>query len=256
MSGDVHKQAMDVAKAIVKGDGKNRLTICNMEWPAQFSDSNYRDSVIIQLQNGIAGHVSRTFAEKTEEKPKRKYYGCKHCGSMQLKTLKSHCGDPEGIRNDSQCEVCGGIQGSCKSSSTYIDREEWSAEHDEPYPTPDLMKVAIMKALVSVEETSNVDLRDLECALVTAIQTKVQEHVKQVYEYDRNLKARVELLRAVLNGSQVTLYDRNSLDSVTRLLESIDRVGGLRKGGEEYPNALNVHDAIDKLKKLHLPSEE
>lgn len=40
-----------------------------------------------------------------------------------------------------------------------------------------------------------------------------------------------------------------------KLLRDIDKAGGLKQGGEQYPNGMNCHDIADKLEALATQQE-
>jgi hypothetical protein len=124
--------------------------------------------------------------DKHAFRQERKYYGCIHCKSMHLVRLPYSAGDPEGIRRDSGCLVCGGVFGSSKSSAISIDRTEFQDVYDEGKPIPDQEKVLAMKILIAMEQKLGADFRDWEVEYAETI-------YKIVLEHNEKLNARVKL---------------------------------------------------------------
>lgn len=128
----------------------------------------------------------------------RKYYGCLHCKSLALKRLTSCFGDPEGIRSDSECLVCGGVFGCCKSSSTKISADEW--EGDGPMPRPDREKVAAMRLLIVLEEKFGFHFRAREVEAANEMAGLIKSHSAMLLTSLQVMQEKLDAVGAALSG--------------------------------------------------------
>lgn len=126
----------------------------------------------------------------------RKYYGCIHCKSLAVKRLSTCSGDPEGIREDSECLVCGGVFGCCKSSFTTIHESEW--EGDEPMPRPNRNKIDAMQILIALEEQFNFRFRSREVAAAQVVTDLIKEQRGAMLRRNQSLTTRLEEVRKVV----------------------------------------------------------
>lgn len=128
------------------------------------------------------------------EKPVvRKYYGCLHCKSLALKRLSTTSGDPEGIREDYECLVCGGVFGCCKSHFTEVHESEW--EGDWPMPRPNRNKVFAMQLLVALEEQYGFRFRSKEIEVAETVSTLIETHHASLLKRNQALQERLEAVR-------------------------------------------------------------
>lgn len=134
--------------------------------------------------------------KRQRKQRERKYYGCKHCGSWCVVSLKTCIGDSrDGIREDYNCKVCGGVYGSAAHGRVFIDERDWEDATGEKMPKPNRERTLAMQILITLEEQFNFRFRSKELEVVEAITPLIETHHASLLKRNRSASERLEKIR-------------------------------------------------------------